>query len=306
MRIDLHMHSRYSDDGEFTPAELVSKCKEAGLSCMAIADHNCVRSVEEGRTAARDAGILYIPALEIDCVWRDKIFHLLAYGIKERDPFYRKIEDDMNDQLRIFSRKQYRKLKEIGLSVREELMRQLAASYYRPWAWIPEMFAEVLLSMEEYAEEPLLAPYRKGGARSDNPYVNFYWDFCSPGKPAYVPMTWPSLEMLIKELHERGVLCVLAHPGAYLDGKNDLFIQMMRELDLDGAEALSGYHTQEQTEYYYRTVKELGKIVTCGSDFHGKTKPAIRIGGIKTPSGMTEEELEEEIIQMLRLESLLL
>ena len=28
--IDLHMHSLYSDDGEFTPTQLVEMCHEAG------------------------------------------------------------------------------------------------------------------------------------------------------------------------------------------------------------------------------------------------------------------------------------
>ncbi len=26
--IDLHMHSRYSDDGEFTPTELIEQCTQ--------------------------------------------------------------------------------------------------------------------------------------------------------------------------------------------------------------------------------------------------------------------------------------
>lgn len=38
--IDLHMHSLYSDDGEFTPGQLVEMCHEAGVKIMAIADHN--------------------------------------------------------------------------------------------------------------------------------------------------------------------------------------------------------------------------------------------------------------------------
>ena len=28
--IDLHMHTKYSDDGQFEPAKLVDMCKEAG------------------------------------------------------------------------------------------------------------------------------------------------------------------------------------------------------------------------------------------------------------------------------------
>lgn len=47
--IDLHMHSLYSDDGEFTPKELVEMCRDKGIEIMAIADHNSVRAVKEAR-----------------------------------------------------------------------------------------------------------------------------------------------------------------------------------------------------------------------------------------------------------------
>ena len=67
--IDLHMHSYYSDDGEFQPEELVQKCKEEGIRYMAIADHNCVRAVEKGRKAAQKEGIHFISGVEIDCTW---------------------------------------------------------------------------------------------------------------------------------------------------------------------------------------------------------------------------------------------
>ena len=33
--IDLHMHSKYSDDGEFKPAELVEKCHKKN-SCISF------------------------------------------------------------------------------------------------------------------------------------------------------------------------------------------------------------------------------------------------------------------------------
>ncbi len=32
--IDLHMHSLYSDDGEFTPENLIFQCKEKGIHIL--------------------------------------------------------------------------------------------------------------------------------------------------------------------------------------------------------------------------------------------------------------------------------
>ena len=80
-RIDLHMHSFYSDDGECSPRELVGKCLESGIKVMAIADHNSVRANEQGKEAAGDAGITYIPAVEIDCTYEGVNFHVLGYGL---------------------------------------------------------------------------------------------------------------------------------------------------------------------------------------------------------------------------------
>lgn len=54
--IDLHMHSYYSNDGEYSPAELVKKCSDADIHLMSIADHNTVHATEEALEAARSAG----------------------------------------------------------------------------------------------------------------------------------------------------------------------------------------------------------------------------------------------------------
>ena len=59
--IDLHMHSNYSDDGEFTPKELADLCIERGVKYFAIADHNSVRGIEEGKEYIKD--ILAMPPI---------------------------------------------------------------------------------------------------------------------------------------------------------------------------------------------------------------------------------------------------
>ena len=59
--IDLHMHSMYSDDGEYTPTQLVDMCHEAGVKIMAIADHNWVKANEAAKKHADELGMTYIP-----------------------------------------------------------------------------------------------------------------------------------------------------------------------------------------------------------------------------------------------------
>lgn len=52
-KIDLHMHSIYSCDGEYTPETLVSIADNAGLKAIAITDHNTTMGVDEGIEAGR-------------------------------------------------------------------------------------------------------------------------------------------------------------------------------------------------------------------------------------------------------------
>ena len=61
--IDLHMHSLYSDDGEFTPATLVEMCAKRGIKVMAIADHNSTKGVQEALDTAQKLNIQCIPAI---------------------------------------------------------------------------------------------------------------------------------------------------------------------------------------------------------------------------------------------------
>lgn len=55
--LDLHMHSQYSDDGEFSPAQLAEQCQAAGITLMAVTDHNSTRAVDETQEAAQTLGI---------------------------------------------------------------------------------------------------------------------------------------------------------------------------------------------------------------------------------------------------------
>lgn len=139
------------------------------------------------------------------------------------------------------------------------------------------MFAEVLLAKPEYENHPLLRPYRSGGVRSDNPYVNFYWDYYSQGKPCYAEIKFPAMEKAIDVIHRNHGTAVLAHPGVNLKGKAYLLDEIVK-LGIDGIEAFSSYHTPKQAAGYYEAAKGRQLFVTCGSDYHGKAKPSIVLG----------------------------
>lgn len=277
-KIDLHMHSWYSDDGEFMPEKLVEQCLARGINVMSVTDHNCAKANGEAEKEAEKKGIRYISGIEIDCVYKGLDFHVLGYGIDYRSEDFQRIEEQIEKQVFRASLERLEKTRGLGFCVTENEMWNLSKDNYWKVSWTGEMFGEMLLSKPEYMEHPLLKPYRFGGERSDNPYVNFYWDYYAQGKHCYVKIEYPSMEKVIELIHKNGGRAVLAHPGVNLRGRESLLDVVLR-LGLDGIEAFSSYHTLPETEFFYEQAKKRKLLITCGSDYHGKTKPSVHLAG---------------------------
>jgi len=291
-KTDLHMHSNYSNDADFTPAELVHKCKAAGIKTMSITDHNSVKGTAEGKRVAAELGIKYISGIEIDTMLNGVELHLLGYGIDEESPDFAKLDADNFMQELNASNERLALTRKLGFDIHETELNAIA-DIKDGGVWIGETFAEVLLAKEEYLNHPLLLPYRKGGGRDDNPFVNFYWDYFAQGKPCYVEINFPSLSEAIAMIHNNGGKAILAHPGNNLKGQFGLFDEIAKT-GIDGVEAFCSYHDEKTAKYFYEKALEFGLIVTCGSDFHGKTKPAVRLGEVGC---MEEFEMDEEMIR---------
>ena len=229
--IDLHMHSMYSDDGEYTPTQLVDMCHEAGVKIMAIADHNWVKANEEAKKHADELGMTYIPAIEIDCTYKGVNLHVLGYGIDNQEVF-NQLGEDIEKQEIACSMKKLELTNALGFDLKKEQLDALSTN----GVYTGEMFGEALLNDSRYEDHELLKPYRQGGERSDNPYVNFYWDYYAQGKPCYTEIHFPTLEETIQLIHQHGGVALLAHPGNNLKGQFELFDEMVA-LGLDGVES---------------------------------------------------------------------
>lgn len=62
--VDLHVHSTESD-GTFTPTEVIAEAKNAGLSAIALTDHDTATGIRKAMGAAKEAGIELIPGIEL-------------------------------------------------------------------------------------------------------------------------------------------------------------------------------------------------------------------------------------------------
>ena len=89
-----------------------------------------------------------------------------------------------------------------------------------------ELIAEVMLS-DPACDTPLLAPYRKGGARGDMPYINFHLDFGAQGRPAFVPVEYMSFRDAVELVRDNGGVPVVAHPGLNLRGRERIVEKLL-------------------------------------------------------------------------------
>lgn len=58
MRVDLHLHSNYSHDGQSTLEELIQRCAEVGLDRIALTDHNTVEGAQALAELVPDLAII--------------------------------------------------------------------------------------------------------------------------------------------------------------------------------------------------------------------------------------------------------
>lgn len=273
IRADLHIHTRFSPDGEFTPAEIISKCKDASLSVISITDHNTVKAVSEAIEIGATHGIRVIPGIELDCSFDETDLHLLGYGIDWQNPVFDSIESDVSGLMMKSFDQMILNLNTLGIQVQsEEVISKSEGGL--PTA---ELIAEVLLDNPKYGGISLLDAYRKGGARSDMPFINFYLDFFAQGKPAYVKVQFMAFHEAVRIIREAGGITVIAHPGHNFRGKENKVLELIKS-GAEGIEVFNNYHNRDQIDHFHEMALQNRMLITCGSDFHGKTKPLIEPG----------------------------
>ena len=90
-------------------------------------------------------------------------------------------------------------------------------------------------------------------------------------------MELPDYKDIIDLIHDTNGIAICAHPNVNID--HDLScINDLIENGIDGFEAYSSYHNEKDISFYQQICDDNDLIYTCGSDYHGSTKPNIKLG----------------------------
>ena len=267
--IELQAHSTVSD-GQLAPAGVAEAAAEAGVTVMALTDHDAVAGVPAAIEAAREAGMECVPAVEMSCVHRySDDLHMLGYWV-ELESIAPSCDRAQRERVER-AREIVERLNADGVDVTFE-------------AAVAEAGAADSIGRPHIA--------RAAGAGPD--LGPFFEEYLVPGAKAFVPRRWPSAEEAVDLIHAAGGLAVVAHP--YWDvGEpsqvRDLVVSLNDSVGLDGIETFYPPHTKAQTAHCLELCEELELVPTGSSDFHGPTHKTFSRFGAYDTYGLGEPQV---------------
>lgn len=286
--IDLHIHTSYSSDGVYKPEEILKMAKEKGIKAMSFTDHNEVAANLDACHLARKYEIKYIPGVEFNSFWKGRDVHVLGYYLDYSSAKIKEFLENLRRKKQEQTVERVKKLKELGFLITlEDVIEETKG---RPATGVS--FLKAILKIDENLKDERLFSYIRG-EKSRSPYMNFYNDYLTPGKPAFVELKDAPTEEVIKLINACYGIPVVAHPKDL----NEKELAELKEMGAKGIEVYSSYHTTEQKLYYRDLAMRLEMIVTAGSDFHGEEiKKDVKLGSV----GAVDENIIEDMEKQYR------
>lgn len=249
-RVDLHSHTTLSD-GSLPPRDLVRLAVDVGLEVLAVTDHDTTEALPEAIDEAGRLGLRLIAGMEVSATVEGRNVHVLAFFPGDR----------------LASLAAWQAGRREARHERMARMLERLASLGMP----------LDLSTITRDADPRRSPGRLHVARAlveagHVPSVREAFDrYLGTGKPAYVQDVVPTSAEAIAMIRGLGGLAVVAHPS--IDDL-DRDLERLRDEGLEGVEAYHFCHAPEVAAHFHARARDLGLLVTGGSDYHGEpTRP---------------------------------
>lgn len=268
---DLHTHSVYSD-GTFTPAELIDGAIAAGLSAIAMTDHNTVSGLNEFIAAGEGKPIELVPGVEFTTADNGIELHILGLFINPETHYT--INSYIDKAATLKEESNYRlvkRLQEHGYDI---------------------TYVEILENSKGHVNRANIAAelVKKGYIESiDWAFKNILHKDYGLYEP---PERLSSIET-IRFIREIGAVAVWAHPYFHMTfDQAEEFLPRAVDAGLQGMETIYSTYDDATTKKAKEVCRRFGICESGGSDFHGANKPKISLGkgygNLQIPYGFYE------------------
>jgi predicted metal-dependent phosphoesterase TrpH len=260
--IELQSHSTHSD-GQLPAGEVVEEAAKAGVTTLALTDHDAVAGVAEAAAAAARLGLELVPAVEMSCVHEyAEDLHICGYWI------------DLGRIAAACERAQHERVTRAG-----EIVEKLRGEGFD-------------LHLEDAVREAgdalsIGRPHIARAAGASGDLGPFFEQYLVPGAKAFVPRRWPTAEQAIELIRAAGGVAVIAHPYWDISAPGEVD-ELIRSLGADGVETFYPTHSREQTAHLLELCEELGLLATASSDYHGPTHKTFAAFGAYETYGLGE------------------
>lgn len=276
MKVDLHIHTTYSD-GAFSPEAIVDTALECGLNCIALTDHDNILSypIAQKYVTSNHKKLEIIQGVEINTIYKGYEVHILGYfpDVNNAD-FQNMLKFQQN--ARIHQAREMTTLlnKKEGIRIKFEDIKKLVAeggSIGRPH------IAKAITNA--------------GGTSS---VMEAYAKYINDESPVYIKRKTVSPHDACEVINDAGGIPVFAHP---IDVEiSESLTKELVSYGLRGIEAYHRKHSPAVVEYYSSLAEKFGLIITGGSDFHAPSvnHGTIIMGKNFVPSWVYDELLKEK------------
>lgn len=283
---DLHTHSTASD-GTTPPAELPALARRAGLSAVALTDHDTTAGLVQCAHACEEQGVQFVPGIEVsadpgpappppetaeddvahDAEQRRGTLHILGLFIRHDDSQIAQVEHRMRDARDSRNPAIVDKLNELGVDISYDDVLDLARRQGSAIVGRPHI-AQVMLDRGH------VATLREAFER-----------YIGQNGIAYVRRDRLPARDAISAIHHAGGLAIMAHPiqtGLSDPGQLEQLVVQLKNLGLNGIETRHSDHSPHLAEQYELIASQLNMLTSGGSDFHGDRKDVV-LGGQRVP-----------------------
>ncbi|WP_299591909.1 PHP domain-containing protein [uncultured Microbulbifer sp.] len=276
-RVDLHCHSTASD-GILSPAALVSRAKSAGVTLLALTDHDTVAGIDEARQEAGRLEMTLLPGIELTARWGRRVVHIVGLNV-DCDAIALKGAISERDALRRSRAAQIaERLEKRGFAGAFDGARALADGG--------------VIGRPHFARWMVDQGYVPDTAKAFKRYLG-------AGKIGDVSVPWPELADTLASVRASGGASVLAHPLKYGLTRTRLqaLLTDFQRAGGDAVEVVCGQQNPVQTREILALVERVASLssderqsrpllASVGSDFHQPDQPWRALGCVRLPAGV--------------------